>query len=106
MTNNTTPHRRRRMANTNPTFLQIALRPYRRDEPERHIVVNTQTIQQVSPPSQIRQTNLATGETVKVSVPDPRFSVTFKVGHDRQEYGRANCADLVAAGIPMPPRWS
>ncbi len=45
MTTNTTTHRRRQTANTNhnsnPTFLQVALRPYRRDDPERYIVIST-----------------------------------------------------------------
>ncbi len=110
MTTNTTTHRRRQTANTNhnstPTFLQVALRPYRRDDPERYIVINTRTIQRVSPPVQIREINPATGETIKVSVPDPRYMVTFKEGHGQQEYGRATRADLVAAGIPLPPGWS
>ena len=105
MTTNATVHRRRQMANTNPAFLQVALRQYRRDGPERHIVINTRTIQQVSPPGQTRETNLATGK-VKVYVSDPRYMVNFKVSHGNQEYGRATRADLVAACIPIPPGWS
>ena len=106
MTNNTTSPRRRRTTNTtinsNPSFLQVALSPYRRGDPENNIVINTRTIQQVSPPTQLKETNLATGDT-KISVPDPRYMVTFKAGHGTQEYGRAIHADLVAAGIPIPP---
>ena len=105
MTTGIMAHRRRRTANTNPTFLQVALSPYRRDDPERHIVINARAIQHVSPPHQLRETNLATG-TIKFTVPDPRYTVTFKVGHGRQECGRATAADLVAAGIPLPPGWS
>ncbi len=106
MTTNTKGHRRRRTAdtnhNSNPTFLQVALRPYRRDDSERYIVINTRTIQRVSPPYQIWEINPATGETIGVNVPDPRYTVTFKVGRER-ENGLATRADLVAAGIPRPP---
>ena len=106
MTTNTTAHRRRRTAdtnhNSNPTFLQVALRPYRRDDPERYIVINTRTIQRVSPPVQIREINPATGATIRARVSDPRYGVTFKA--DRKlESGLATRADLVAAGIPRPP---
>ena len=92
--------------NSNPTFLQVALRPYRRGLPERHSMINILTIQEVTPPSASYSTNPATGETIKVSVPDHRYMVTFKEGHGQQEYGRATRADLVAAGIPLPPGWS
>ena len=104
MTTNTTAHRCRRMADTNhnPTFLQVALRTYRWGDPERYVMINTWAIQQVSPPFQVQSINPATGETIGVEVPDPRYAVTFKVGRER-ECGRATCADLVAAGIPIPP---
>ena len=107
MTTNTTTHRRRLTVNTNPnpTFLQVALRPYRRDDPERYIFINTRTIQRVIPPHQIRQINTATGETIEVTVPDPRYTVTFMAGQKKED-GLATRADLVAAGIPLPPGWS
>ena len=102
----TTSKRRHRTANTNsnPTYLQVALRPYRRGEPERYIVISTRTIQRVSPPSVSTHTNLATGVAIS-KVPDPRYGVTFRAGKIL-EHGRATRADLVAAGIPLPPGWS
>ncbi len=109
MTTNTTAHRRRRTAdtnhNSNPTFLQVALRPYRRDDPERYIVINTRTIQEVTPPSACYSTNPATGEIIGITVSDRRYGVTFKA--DRKlESGLATRADLIDAGIPVPPGWS
>ena len=105
----TNTHRRRRTAdinhNSNPTFLQVALRPYRRDDPERHIVISTRTIQSVSPPLLLRRTNPATGETISATVPDPRYGITFKDG-EILKHGRATRADLVAAGIPLPSGYS
>ena len=98
--------RRRRPANFNPAFLQVALKPYRHHGPERQIVINTRTIQQVSPPTQIREISTVTGETIGTYLSDPRYTVIFKVGRSRQEYGHASSADLVAAGIPIPPGWS
>ena len=105
----TMTRRRRRTAdtnhNSNPTFLQVALRPYRRSLPERHSMINILTIQEVTPPSASYSTNPATGEIIGVEVPDPRYGVSFKA--DRKlESGRATRADLVAAGIPLPPGWS
>ena len=98
-------HCRRQTANANPTFLQVALRPYRRDDPERYIIINTRTIQRVIPPYQLRKINTATRETIEVTAPDPRYTVTFKAG-PKKENGLATCTDLVAAGIPLPPGWS
>ena len=85
-----------------PTFLRVAMKPYRRGEDENYIVINTRTIQRVSPPVQIREINPATGATIRARVSDPRYGVTFKA--DRKlESGLATRADLVAAGIPRPP---
>ena len=85
-----------------PTFLRVAMKPYRRGEEENYIVINTRTIQRVSPPVQIREINPATGATIRARVSDPRYGVTFKA--DRKlESGLATRADLVAAGIPRPP---
>ncbi len=106
MTTNIKSYSHRRTTNTgsNPRFLQVALSPYRRDDPERNIVINTWTIQKVCPPLQIRRTNLDTG-AIKVHVPDPRYTVIFKVGRER-ESGRATRAGLEAVGIQIPPGWS
>ena len=95
-----TPRRRR----ATPTFLQVALRPYRRGEPERHIMIATRTIQSVLPLSVITCTNLATEETTQ-TVADPRYGVSFRNGRTL-EHGRATRADLIAAGIPVPPGYS
>ena len=91
--------------NSKLTFLQVALRPYHhsRDGPERYIIINTRTIQQVSPPSQLRY--YSAGELVEATVSDPRYTVTFKEGRQKV-YGKATSADLVAASIPLPPGWS
>ena len=99
MATNTTACRRH--TNSKPTFLQVALRPYRRDSSEPHIVINTRTIQEVSPPGYLCAYNLA-GELTKATMSDPRYTVTFKKGRERV-YGKATSADLVAAGIPLPP---
>lgn len=70
-----------------------------------YYLINTRTIQKVIPPHQIRQICPATGETIEVNVPDRRYRVIFKAGR-KQEDGFATSADLVAAGIPLPPGWS
>ena len=86
--------------NSNSTFLQVALRPYRRDGPERCIIINTRTIQEVSPPGYL--CHYLAGELVEATMSDPRYTVTFKKGRERV-YGKATSDDLVAAGIPLPP---
>jgi len=48
--------------------LSAAKRPRadRHEDRERNIVINTRTIQQISPSIQVQQINPATGETIKI----------------------------------------
>ena len=98
MTNTKAP-RRRRATNSNATFLSVALRPYRRGEPEDHIVINTRTIRQVTPPMVITCTKYSKGTEVTThEMVEPRYGVSFKEDKVLQQ-GRVWGHDLVAAGI-------
>jgi hypothetical protein len=87
---------------SHPTFLQVAMSPHRHGEPERYITINIRAIQQVEPPCYSRAISTATGKTT-TSLPDPRYSVSFKFYNAPQQFGSATADDLKAAGIPLPP---
>lgn len=91
-------------SNSNPAFLRVALWPYHRGGPERHVVISTRMIQRVSPPSQLRKINSA-GVMIRATVPDPRYCVAFKENRVL-ECGHATRDELDAAGIPVPTGYS
>jgi hypothetical protein len=85
-----------------PTFVRVMLRPYRRGEPERPVIINTRTIERIEPPSVLREIDSRTGRVLRECISDPRYRVTFRShsGPCGREYGSATADDLT--GVPLP----
>lgn len=87
-----------------PEFISVSLAPWRKGEPENHIVVSTAAIERVAPPIQLSERTYnadGTTRTFNVTILDPRYSVSVRLG-GRLEYGHASGADLLAAGVRLP----
>lgn len=91
MTNRTQPCQCR------PQFVRVAMSPWRKGEPENHIMLNVANIESVTPPIEVSIRRFkpdGTTRTLTVTVPDPRYSISFRLGR-RLEQGKVTAADRV-----------
>jgi hypothetical protein len=81
-------------------FLRLFLAGFRRDDPERSLVIRPNAVIKIEPPLMITYTR---GAKVTTTIPDPRYTVTFRQPGSRERgYGHATADDLLAAGITLP----